>query len=194
MLVLINQVFIPSTCQTHLSLQVKNIVVFYGSSDLTNKTLKSLEAISRLNLDDLCINVVIGSNNQFFDTIKQRVKEIRNCHLHVQLPHLANLFAQANLALCAGGGALWELMCMGVPSLVTITSENQSTAAKILSSKEVVYCLGESIEVSINDLELNIRNMLYDEKKLSKISRKAKKLVNGNGAKEVIKEMKHLSM
>ena len=36
--------------------------------------------------------------------------------------------------------------------------------------------------------------MLYDEKKLSKISRKAKKLVNGNGAKEVIKEMKHLSM
>ena len=173
---------------------VKNVVVFYGNSDLTNETLKSLEAISRLNFDDLYINVVIGSNNPFFDIIQQKVKEIRNCHLHVQLPHLANLFSQANLALCAGGGALWELMCMGIPSLVTITSENQSAAAKILSSKEAVYCLGESREVSINDLELNIRNMLYDEKKLSKISHKAKKLVNGNGAKEVIREMKHLSM
>ena len=173
---------------------VKNVVVFYGNSDLTNETLKSLEAISRLNFDDLYINVVIGSNNPFFDIIQQKVKEIRNCHLHVQLPHLANLFSQANLALCAGGGALWELMCMGVPSLVTITSENQSAAAKILSSKEAVYCLGESREVSINDLELNIRNMLYDEKKLTKISHKAKKLVNGNGAKEVIREMKHLSM
>ena len=93
----------------------------------------------------------------------------------------------ADLYLGSGGTTTWERCCLGLPSIVISTSGNQVRQNEYLFKKGVIKYLGRAESVS----EKNIRTALlmfadgYDSTKMSK---KALKITNGNGAELVSKE------
>ena len=119
--------------------------------------------------------------------IEEITNKIDNAILHVQIPSLCNLMKNADLYLGSGGTTTWERCCLGLPSIVISTSENQVRQNEYLFNKGVIKYLGKAESVS----EENIRTALlmfaegYDSTKMSK---KALKITNGNGAELVSKE------
>jgi UDP-2,4-diacetamido-2,4,6-trideoxy-beta-L-altropyranose hydrolase len=167
--------------------KLQRVIVFFGASDNKEQTIKCLSILSKLNLKLLKIDIVIGLANKKKKLIEEITDKIDNATLHVQIPSLCNLMKNADLYLGSGGTTTWERCCLGLPSIVISTSGNQVRQNEYLFKKGVIKYLGKAESVS----EENIRTALlmfaegYDSTKMSK---KALKITNGNGAELVSKE------
>ena len=167
--------------------KLQRVIIFFGASDHKEQTIKCLSILSKLNLKLLKIDIVIGLANKKKKLIEEITNKIDNATLHVQIPSLCNLMKNADLYLGSGGTTTWERCCLGLPSIVISTSENQVRQNEYLFNKGVIKYLGKAESVS----EENIRTALlmfaegYDSTKMSK---KALKITNGNGAELVSKE------
>lgn len=56
--------------------KIKNILVFFGGSDLSNETIKALEAIVLLQRQDIRVNVIVGQSNPNKEAIENFCKKI----------------------------------------------------------------------------------------------------------------------
>ena len=167
--------------------KLQRVIIFFGATDHKEQTIKCLSILSKINLKLLKIDIVIGLANKKKKLIEEITNKIDNAILHVQIPSLCNLMKNADLYLGSGGTTTWERCCLGLPSIVISTSENQVRQNEYLFNKGVIKYLGKAESVS----EENIRTALlmfaegYDSTKMSK---KALKITNGNGAELVSKE------
>lgn len=167
--------------------KLQRVIIFFGATDHKEQTIKCLSILSKLNLKLLKIDIVIGLANKKKKLIEEITDKIDNATLHVQIPSLCNLMKNADLYLGSGGTTTWERCCLGLPSIVISTSGNQVRQNEYLFKKGVIKYLGKAESVS----EENIRTALlmfaegYDSTKMSK---KALKITNGNGAELVSKE------
>lgn len=106
--------------------KVERIFIFFGGSDPTNETEKVLLAIkSIIEQYKLVVDVVVGNSNPNKLKIKQLCDGIENTHYYCQVSNIAELMAQADLAIGGGGATTWERILMKLPSLVIIIAENQ---------------------------------------------------------------------
>jgi UDP-2,4-diacetamido-2,4,6-trideoxy-beta-L-altropyranose hydrolase len=102
---------------------VRNILVFFGGVDSQNFTSLALQVLIDLNFT-ATVDVVIGQQHPHKEKIQQ-VCAKQNFTCHVQTHHIASLMAKADLAMGAGGTAVWERFCMGLPSVCIATADNQ---------------------------------------------------------------------
>lgn len=147
----------PEFCEARAHLRkrdgiVRRILIFFGGSDPTNETKKALDAIKLLDRPDIAVDVVVGANNPHRDEIREICADMPNTSYYCQVENMAELMANADLAIGAGGAAAWERCYLGLPTLIIIIAENQSAATKILASTGAVWNLGNSSEVSSDNI------------------------------------------
>ena len=107
------------------------------------------------------------------------------CRVLVGANNMAELMAEADLAIGAAGSTSWERCCLGLPTLQIIAADNQKSAAYLLEQ----YCaarilwvdrdLSEQLTVFFNEI-YNQPIILHD------LSIAAAKLVDGLGVGRVI--------
>jgi len=97
--------------------KIRKIFVFFGGSDPTNETLKALEAIRLLQQPQLQVDVVVGNSDPDKQQIQALCHSLPNVNYHCQINYIAELMAEADIAIGAGGSATWERCCMGLPTL-----------------------------------------------------------------------------
>lgn len=135
--------------------KLHNILVFYGGADATNETSKAIEALSLLKsngeLQNVNITVVVGGSNTKRDGIANRCKQLGFKYL-CQVNNMAELMAEANLMLGAGGTTLWERIFLGLPAIVTATAANQVEACECCSLAGYIYYIGIYSDVSSEDI------------------------------------------
>ena len=169
--------------------KVQRVFVFFGGTDSDNVTGKALEALSFPEFCYLEIDVVIGSHNPHRAEIEQQVKMRPNTSLHVQIANMAELMAQADLAIGAGGATTWERLCLGLPSLVVTIAKNQTPFTKCLHQDSFLTWLGGSKSIGTEDIRQALRNAVENESINCSQSRKGKELVPGDGTPQVAKLM-----
>lgn len=166
---------VPKTCQKYIGPQylllreefykakkhlkkrygsIKNILVFFGGSDLTNETKKAIEAIKLLNKPEIKVNVVVGASNKN----KEQIKEICSCDeqltFYCQVNNMAELMNEADLAIGAGGTTTWERCFMELPSIVISIADNQHEGCRFIAENAgVISYLGKSSDVDAVTLE-----------------------------------------
>jgi len=118
------------------------MLVFFGGADKFGLTHQFLGASSRLLQAGMEIDVVMGTNNQKAEKIRELAQKYENVHCHESLPHLADLMAMADLAIGACGSTAWERLCLGLPSLVVSFGDDQQPIAKELHAKGLIQWLG----------------------------------------------------
>ncbi len=116
--------------------KVNNILVFFGGVDADNLTGQVLDMLIRLNLV-VQVNVVIGNQHPQKEMIQLLCKQ-HSYICHVQTNQMASLMAEADLAIGAGGTAVWERCSMGLPSVCIVTAENQRQQLQYLQSAGLV--------------------------------------------------------
>ncbi len=118
--------------------KVDRVLVFFGGIDFHNYTSIVLEALEKIRNFNFVVDVVVGSMNARLDEIFQRCAN-NGFACHVQTDRMAELIAAADLAVGAGGIALWERCCLGLPSLVVDTADNQSLQVREAALRGLVY-------------------------------------------------------
>ena len=103
------------------------------------------------------------------------------------VPHLANLMADNDLAIGAGGSTSWERLCLGLPTILVSTDKNQAPASLALEKDNYVEYLGESSDSFSDQLYKRVLQLENYPKKLLQQSVAGKKLVDGKGTSRVTK-------
>lgn len=169
---------------------VRRIMVFFGGSDPSNQTKKTLDAISMLSRPDIKVDVIVGASNPRQDEIRAICQQRRNVQYHCQIKNMAELISLADVAIGAGGATTWERSILGLPTLTVVFADNQLETTKDLHECGAVVFLGWVHELTATDITHSLRRILEGPELLIKLSEKASGLMKGwVGAESVVNAM-----
>lgn len=163
--------------------QVKRILVFFGGMDADKYTGRAIEAVAGLELKPLQVDVVIGMQHPCREQIETLCKS-HGYHCHVQTKRMAELMAHADLAIGAGGSAMWERCCLGLPALSVCVADNQRQQIADAAEQGLIYSLSSDDDL-ISALQRHIGSILENEPLRKLISRTAMQEVDGLGVNRV---------
>lgn len=168
---------------------VRRVLIFFGGTDPDNLSGRALQALSHSTLTQLHIDLVIGANNPHRDQLAARAETRGNSQLHPPRQHLADLMAESDLAIGAGGVTTWERCCLGLPSLVVSIAENQRRACEALATEQVITYLGHKDAVTAERLRNAIQAVLDNREQRRRLTRTSAAMVDGQGVQRVIRAM-----
>ena len=164
--------------------RIGRILVYFGGADANHLTGLAVAAYQAMGREDIVMDVVVNSTNPHVDSLRHQVASDNNILLHVDLPSLAPLMAQADLAIGAGGATSWERCCMGLPALVISLAANQTAIASELDRKGFIRWLGDAKEVSESSLLEAVKDICTEGFAVD-WSKRCQHLVDGQGAGRV---------
>lgn len=159
---------------------IRNILVFFGGSDLTNETLKALRAIKMLNRPDIAVNVVVGSGNPHKAAVETFCEHSPQLSFHCQIDYMAQLMNEADLAIGGGGSTTWERCYLGLPAIVIAIAENQVKVCEESNMVGGIIYLGMSSTVDAEQIKICIKDCLADTQRLNKIVQNGKDMVGSS--------------
>ncbi|VVE89044.1 UDP-2,4-diacetamido-2,4,6-trideoxy-beta-L-altropyranose hydrolase [Pandoraea bronchicola] len=162
---------------------VRRILVFFGGMDAENYTRMALDALQRAALTDVAVDVVIGAQHPDLEGIRARCKALGYA-CHVQTTRMAELMAEADLCIGAGGTATWERCCLGLPTITFVVADNQRDVVAAAAAAGLLL----APEVSAADpqaLAEYLRDTMNQPALLASISRTAFGAVHGMGVDRV---------
>ena len=167
-----------------------NILVTFGAGDDSGLTTLALEGLAGLVTPEHVIRAVIGPENPDFRDLVEFVQDF-NCDVRlVSAPdNMARLMIESDLAISASGSTTLELLCMGVPSILITTADNQRGIARRLSQDGIVTSLGWYGNINRNDVRTAVAELAADVKLRTTFIERGQKLVDGFGAQRVIDKM-----
>lgn len=166
---------------------VKRVLVFFGGVDADNYTGRAIEALSEINISDLHVDVVIGAQHPCREQIKAACAQ-HGFICHVQTDKMAELMADANLAIGAGGSATWERCCLGLPTLTICVADNQRKQIADAASEGLLYAPELKDELIIV-VERHVSALTGNGCLRHVISRNGMQAVDGCGVLRVIGNM-----
>lgn len=163
---------------------VRRALIFFGGVDNDNNTAVAIRALASLEIAELYVDVVIGLRHPRIEYIKSLCAEYKYA-CHVQTDQMATLMAVADISVGAGGTATWERCCLGVPTLVISTADNQRNQISGAAAQDLVFApeLTAELEPQLREYfgAFVENNMLR-----AAISRSCMHAVDGQGVKRVI--------
>lgn len=142
---------------------IKNILVFYGGSDLTNETEKAIKALVQLHDEgyNFTADIITGVSNSRREKIKKLCSKYHFLYYYCQVSNMAEFMNKADLMLGAGGSTTWERLYMELPALVTAVAENQIQGCEDCSQAGLIDYLGESEKVTVDVIVNALWAQLY---------------------------------
>jgi len=165
--------------------RIKNILVFFGGSDPTNETTKTLNALSTPEFLDLEIDVVIGGSNLNRERINEYCRKLTNCRCYFNIDYMASLMSKADLFIGSGGTSTWERCCLGLPSIIIAVANNQEEISRNIATKKLGIYLGTPEEEGKELILKAVKKMIKFPELGRGISEKSMKLVDGKGTSRV---------
>lgn len=162
-----------------------NILVNLGGVDNENVTLKILQSLNTFvqqSTQSFNVTVVMGKTAPHIESVQRFAKHASfTCAVLVNVTNMAELMANADLAIGAAGSTTWERCCLGLPMVLIVLADNQQVIAKALADKNLVKVLTDM--ATLDEQLPRLLSELADNYK--KFSRQSAKLVDGQGAKRV---------
>lgn len=158
--------------------EVRSIGVFMGGVDAGNHSSVVLDALDQVGFYGP-VEVVSTSANPNLSALRDQIAAREGATLSLDLPDLADFFARHDLQVGAGGGATWERCCIGVPTVLVVTSPNQNAVAPALDEAGVAVMASEPTASAI---AARIEPLLSDATRRRAMADASRALVDGRGA------------
>lgn len=167
---------------------VRSVLIFFGGTDAGGETDKALDALDRISGAALTGDVVVGGNNPRAAALKSRCEK-SGLRFHVGTAHMAELMANADLALGATGTTTWERAALGLPALVVSIAANQEYIARTAHEAGLVTWLGRGTDVTADDWARALEHALATPEALRRQAATARETVDAQGAARVAEAM-----
>jgi UDP-2,4-diacetamido-2,4,6-trideoxy-beta-L-altropyranose hydrolase len=168
---------------------LEHLLISLGGADagnVTDKVLLVLKEHPPVNLKT--ITIVLGKAHTGIDAVRTRAAELPwPVRIILNAKNMAELMAEADLAIGGGGISSWERCCMGLPSLIIAIADNQLPGAMALQAIGGAQYLGDTLSFTPALRRTFERGL--SAKDLSALSDNAFRLVDGNGLSRVLKMM-----
>ena len=165
------------------------ILITTGGSDSFNLAGQLLmEAMKYDALKEKEYHVVSGSLNPHIGELQALAEKHENIHIHCNVTNMAELMAESEVALSAGGSTLYELCAMGVPVIAFSFAENQERLVQTFVKRGIAQ-YGGNYRTDGNKMIQNtiagLQKLCGDEALKTEYRRKALQLVDGRGAERI---------
>lgn len=165
--------------------RVEEVLVFMGGSDPAGLTLTALEAIEQLE-PEWHTSVVLGYGFARHAEAAALGARCRNVDLLSAPADLAYRMQEADVALCSGGIAMFELACVGTPAVVLCQVEHEVRNAEFFVERGAVRCLGLGGECDSEAIAEALRALVDDVDARRAMSEAGKRIVDGRGLSRVV--------
>ncbi len=179
------------------------ILITLGGSDPDNVTLKVIKSLKLIfdppqpplkrgefDRKELEIIVILGGSNPHFNLLKSYCDTLNlNIKLKQNIINMPELMAWADLAIAAGGSTNWELLFMGLPSIIITIADNQIDIAKKLNKMGLIINLGWHEDGTIEIIKNAILRLINSPIKRQEMSQKGRKLIDGYGSMRILEKM-----
>jgi len=170
--------------------EIKRVLMFFGGSDPTHETIKSIKAIDMLNSDRFIFDVIVGKLNADQIEVKKMSAVRKQVNYHHQINNMAELIFSADLAVIAAGGTIWEAFILGLPVITILTAKNQYEAISGLSNDGLIINLGWHCDVSARDISEAINSAVFDFEETNKMAKRASYLLKEfDGQKSLVDKL-----
>ncbi len=166
---------------------VNRLLVFFGGIDANNYTGQTINALVEYSFKELKVDVVLGRQHQYLKEIKA-VCEENDFNCFVETNRMAELMLKADMAIGAGGISLWERCCLGLPTLVVSTAENQYKQLVDSANDGLVYFIEDKTDF-IEKLNYHLRALIENNYLRKVISSKSLETVDGRGLFRIMKSL-----
>ncbi len=121
------------------------LLITFGGSDPDNFTLRVLEALQRVSVENFEAVVVVGGNNPHLNSLEQAVaKHTDRVRLSSDASNMPELMAWADGAVAAAGATCWEMCFLSLPALLLDLAPNQLAYYPAGKNAHACLRLGES--------------------------------------------------
>jgi len=127
---------------------IRKVLIFFGGTDPTGETLKTVKALAGLAIEDMEFDVVVGGGNEQREDIARFCAAHNHFRFHCQVDYMSQLMLHADLALGAGGSTTWERCCLGLPSITLTTADNQVEITQAVAKLGATIYLGHYNEIT----------------------------------------------
>ncbi len=169
--------------------QAERLLVFMGGVDNGNMTRTVLQGALALARPNLHLEVVVAASNPHLEALRSEFDAIPNVAIHVDVPDLGVRLAAADIAVGAGGGAMLERACLGMPSVTVAIAANQQPGAESLGRCGATLYLGRAAEVGAADIGHALALLLQSPTLRGALAERAAATVDGLGAGRVARLM-----
>ena len=152
-----------------------------GGVDPDNYTSQVLKQIEKTKIDGLKeIIVLLGETAPHLGDIKRQAKTMTiKTKVKANVSNMAEIMANADLAIGAAGATTWERSCLGLPTIQLVIAENQRQIANALAKDYIVLLMGSIQQLPTIVLEARL--------KIECLIKNASMIVDGQGLERVVK-------
>lgn len=167
---------------------LKRLMISMGGVDAVDATTAVLEALRDAPLPkQLAISVIMGGRAPALDKVRELARDMPwPTEVIVDVDDMAVRMAAADLAIGAGGATTWERCCLGLPSIIVETADNQSGIANAIVragagfSSSSLHGLGFAQGLSEDIAKVN------NAAGLATLSEAAAQLCDGEGVERIV--------
>jgi len=163
--------------------EFKKLLITMGGVDPDNITGQILTELQNCELPKaLEVIVVMGQTAPHIQKIEQQIQTLPfKVELKTNVNNMAELMANADLAIGAAGATTWERCCLGLPSIQMILAENQNVIAKHLKKAKATLVLKKLEELP------SLINAVY--KWMLILSENSELICNGLGTQQSLEQI-----
>ncbi len=107
---------------------IRKVLINFGSTDPSNATTQVIRHLANyITKNNIKVTIVVGSMCPHLQEIQTLLTRLNaNMELIIDAENIAQLISEADLAIGAAGATTWERCCLGLPTILIKTAENQN--------------------------------------------------------------------
>jgi UDP-2,4-diacetamido-2,4,6-trideoxy-beta-L-altropyranose hydrolase len=169
---------------------VRKILITMGGSDPHNVTEMAIRALAELKGFTFDVTVVVGPNNPHMESLlRVKSQAPSNLQLLRNVSGMADVMAEADLAISAGGGTGYELIFFQVPTILITVAENQRAACRSLGESKVAIDAGWFHALDHQQLAGSIRTLIETDPLRQTLMENCRHVIDDQGAARVVQSM-----
>lgn len=172
------------------SSECRKLLVGMGGVDQEDATSRVLSALDGAAMPAGCrITVVMGAAAPHLPAVRAQAAGLRwRTEVRVDVTNMAQLMADADLAIGAAGGSAWERCCLGLPTIALVLADNQRKVAASLAGAGAAVVVPDDDALTTR-LAHETARLAANPVALSEMALAASKLTDGSGTDTVIAEL-----
>lgn len=155
---------------------VRKVLVFFGGVDPSSETLKTCRALTNYAGKQLTVTVIAGTANPRHDEIKAFCDRNPGFTFLHRVNNMAELMAESDLAIGAGGTTTWERAYLGLPTIAVWVAENQRKGTEAMAEAGALWNLGRGQDVTLDQISSAVERAMNSSTELREMSRRAYEL------------------
>jgi UDP-2,4-diacetamido-2,4,6-trideoxy-beta-L-altropyranose hydrolase len=168
----------------------RRVLVTMGGSDPDNVSERVIQGLQSVSAGGFETKILVGNSNPHFSSLERAAHQSSNAVCLIRdARNIAELMAWADVAISGAGSTCWEMCLLGLPAILIDLADNQRPVAEELGRLGAAIHLGSTKDINPDKIAAKLQAVISSVELRTKMSQRARGLVDGEGAQRVVSAM-----